>query len=635
MKKIYSYLMALIALLTCSLTASAEKVTFKVDNPENVTVTLSQYVGQDYVENAPVELTGTETVFECSQYATLNVKAKEGYLIMSCFVNGAEETYLQYGININGDCVIEVKTGKLDDLQTGSFKLKIDDPSKIRATLSKSGELTYLQPGDNIVKFIPDQDQSFTVVGAKWGISFYKVTKGGEPVSDNYGSYQFVPEQDMELEILANFPDEDELVTFSYNEGGEGCISQVFLNRYQEDEEEVTDFKDGFNVKCGKKVTIVGNTEEFDIKSVMINGTEKSLYSSLEFLVIEPTTVSIIAEKYGTIKAHVVVDDASRVQVFKGDRYQNNLVEIHDGDNEVEVGSKNPTITIACTDTSVIKSVVAGEEEVVSDYRGEYPVKVTEGMVVTVTSDLAKTLKFTLYNSKPAVMLQTGKSYARINVEGTGYSEYELKEDEFPITIYPPYDYSGNNEYRNAFFYIDDVLQNEEAAGTFSFTPDCDNCVLKIYSAAWEETPETTLKPNLHTLTFAVDEEVKDAFSVLRDKVKTVDTAAELKAHAGTLVEILPTDALGARVELPALVVTVGDKNVEADENGVFAFTVDSDAKVSITKNTESGVSEVESVDGAVHPVYNLQGIKVLDNAEGIDSLPSGVYIVNGKKVMK
>lgn len=136
-------------------------------------------------------------------------------------------------------------------------------------------------------------------------------------------------------------------------------------------------------------------------------------------------------------------------------------------------------------------------------------------------------------------------------------------------------------------------------------------------------------------MTFAIDEEVKDAFSVLRDKVKIVDTAAELKALDGTLVEIIPTDALGARVVLPALVVTVGDKNVEADENGVFAFTVDSDAKVSITKNTESGVSEIETVEGAAHAVYNLQGIKVLDNAEGLNSLPSGVYIVNGKKVMK
>lgn len=636
MKKIYSYLMALIALLTCMVTASAEKVTVKVNDSQGLTVTKDEYVDNVWVSDQPVEVKGTETVFECALYGTVHVYPTDGYIIMSCKVNGVEDSYFQSGINVNGDLAIDVTIAKLSDVQTGSFKLKVDNPEKVVANLTKSGLVKNLQAGDNVVNFIPELDNVFSVRGESYSKPLYKVIKNGELITENnYGTYQFVPEQDMEIEVLANFPDEDELVTISYNEGGEGCITQVFVNRDQEDEAEVTDFNNGFNVKCGQKVTIVGNTEDFDIKSVMINGKEERLYSSLEFLVIEPTTVSIVAEKYGTIKAHVIVDDASRVQLFKGDRYRNNLVEIHDGDNEVEVGSKNPTITIACTDTSVIKSVKVGDEDVESDYRGEYPVKVTEGTVITVTSELAKTLKFTLYNSKPAVMLQTGKSYARINVEGTGYSEYEFKEDEFPITIYPPYDYSGNNEYRSAFFYIDDVLQNEEAAGMFTFTPDCDNCVLKIYSAAWDETPENTYKPNLHTLTFAIDEEVKDAFSVLRDKVKIVDTAAELKALDGTLVEIIPTDALGARVVLPALVVTVGDKNVEADENGVFAFTVDSDAKVSITKNTESGVSEIETVEGAAHAVYNLQGIKVLDNAEGLNSLPSGVYIVNGKKVMK
>lgn len=48
----------------------------------------------------------------------------------------------------------------------------------------------------------------------------------------------------------------------------------------------------------------------------------------------------------------------------------------------------------------------------------------------------------------------------------------------------------------------------------------------------------------------------------------------------------------------------------------------------------QSGVNAVAAEQGA-QGVYNLMGVKVLDSAEGLRELPKGIYIVNGKKVMK
>lgn len=95
MKKIYSYLMALIALLTCTVTASAEKVTVKVNDSQGLTVTKDEYVDNVWVSDQPVEVKGTETVFECALYGTVHVYPTDGYIIMSCKVNGVEDSYFQ------------------------------------------------------------------------------------------------------------------------------------------------------------------------------------------------------------------------------------------------------------------------------------------------------------------------------------------------------------------------------------------------------------------------------------------------------------------------------------------------------------------------------------------------------------
>lgn len=56
---------------------------------------------------------------------------------------------------------------------------------------------------------------------------------------------------------------------------------------------------------------------------------------------------------------------------------------------------------------------------------------------------------------------------------------------------------------------------------------------------------------------------------------------------------------------------------------------------VVVEKESADAVETVASVKVTLGGVYNLNGVKVLDNAAELNTLPKGIYIVNGKKVVR
>ena len=62
---------------------------------------------------------------------------------------------------------------------------------------------------------------------------------------------------------------------------------------------------------------------------------------------------------------------------------------------------------------------------------------------------------------------------------------------------------------------------------------------------------------------------------------------------------------------------------------GAHTFTVEGNTAVKLSATNSAVIAvEAEDADAATRTVYNLQGIRV--NA---DSLPAGIYIIDGKKV--
>ena len=72
---------------------------------------------------------------------------------------------------------------------------------------------------------------------------------------------------------------------------------------------------------------------------------------------------------------------------------------------------------------------------------------------------------------------------------------------------------------------------------------------------------------------------------------------------------------------------------------GFRAYFVENSAAAKISSWTLDGVvTGIEEIEGQeVQPfdVYNMNGQKVRANATSLDGLSNGVYIVNGKKVVK
>lgn len=113
----------------------------------------------------------------------------------------------------------------------------------------------------------------------------------------------------------------------------------------------------------------------------------------------------------------------------------------------------------------------------------------------------------------------------------------------------------------------------------------------------------------------------------------------------------------GAERIVPAYVTEDGDLAINVSQysssdgkpiEGNYYFTIYS----GIVKNSEgkvnkrqtiryrfasSGVKAVGITDDGSFKVYNMNGVKVLDsqNKESLESLPAGLYIINGKKVIK
>ena len=68
-------------------------------------------------------------------------------------------------------------------------------------------------------------------------------------------------------------------------------------------------------------------------------------------------------------------------------------------------------------------------------------------------------------------------------------------------------------------------------------------------------------------------------------------------------------------------------------EGGSFNFCMGITIRPVINATTNINLPESSS-DTSDQPIYNLYGIKVADNATDLNTLPPGIYIVNGKKMV-
>lgn len=616
MRNLYSLFFT--ALLSCiSIAANAINITVNVDDPSRVSVTTSY-------SSTPLELVAGDNAVSVDEYTQIYVRAKENVFINEVVRSkdgeddkkqdqySMTEVYF-YVYSTDEGAKYTVSSANADDLRDGSCTIWVDDPTNVRVQRSGTYTDVDIVAGETTVKYIKDKELPLMIGAKNYGTELYQVKVNDEVVSPQGNMWYVTPADGAKVEIFANFPDEDVAVEFKYaSEEAKGFITGVTVNG-----ETVENYNDAdFKVKVGSQISISGNITDYKLNSFKVNGNEPYFYSPYSFTVKEATIIEVDAHKYGTVKATLDIDNPDNVVVYKGYSYENNIITLNPGENEIELSETNALIQIKAVSGSYITSVTADEMSISADYESKYNVNVTEGMKIVVKSG-------TIDRNKTAVIYIDDLSKAP-------YGNSLNRADNSNIDLVNGYNeikfYDGDNPFRLSFYGVESATaykNNETFSGVYggasyelSLT---DGDVIKIFLASNPEMLEAEL-----TAGDGVD---ASKVAVTMDRIVTVtDWAGKHNTLPGTEISIKPADDYD-------ICVAVDGENVTADADGAFTVIVSKNTTIAVSLPVETGINAVdaEKLDNA--GVYNMQGVRV-GNAD-MKHLPAGVYIINGKKVVK
>lgn len=617
MRNLYSLFFT--ALLACiSIAANAINITVNVDDPSRVSIS---------VNYTPVDnIVAGDNQFTVEEYQQVSIKAKDNAFITKVVksMEGADdsEEYVSnmsecnlYISSYNACATWTVTSVNADEARDGSCRVYVDDPANVMVQRSGTYSTINLEAGWNDMKFMTDKELPLTIGPKNYGSSLYQVKVNGEVVSAQGNTWRISPETGDEVEIFANFPDVDIPVSFTYtSEEAKGFITNVTVNGTSIDNYNDEDF----TVKAGSEMTVYGNTSDYSLSSFTVNGNSVYFYGQYNFVVTEETVIAVDAHKYGTVKATINIDNADNVIVYKGYSYSNDIMSMVSGDNEIELSETNAMIQIKAASGCYITSVTDGTNNYSADYSNSYTINVTEGMIITVKSGAIER------NSKAVVYIDSKEAAAtyfnfqrndRSSIDiATGYNEISFYDGDNPFGL-SWYGASYANVYKNN----ETVQPLYTGSTTYEFSL-VDGDVVKVFLASDPETYEAEL--------CAGDGVDVSKVAVIMDRITNVaDWSGKHSVLQETEISIKPAEDYD-------ICVNADDTDVEAGEDGAFVITVNKDTAITINLPVGTGINAVGAEKFGNAGVYNMQGVRMAGDAD-MKQMPAGVYIVNGKKVVK
>lgn len=612
MKK--SFILTVLLMVVALVPMQAFNVTVNVDDASKLTL---------YLGSSAQSLSNGDNVLDVKTGDRLYFSANTGFVLKQVN-NGTSDEY----ISSLTSCIVNldeskhdgakwvVTTATLDEVRTAVCKVTVDDASKVTLGTSGTYSKLKLENGVNNVKFVPGIESPLVVSAKDSNTSLYSVTKNGTPVSASYGSYRIDVVDGDEINIEANYPNIDYAVKFNLSEKADGFITEVLVNNVP-----VTNYlDDNFTVKAGSKVTIKGNTNDYKLESFKVNGSDIDFYGSYEFMVTAASTVNIVAHKYGNMTAHVNIDDASHVTVYKGYSYYGNKADVKTGLNDVEIPESAPILCIAANDGFRLVSVTDGTTEYTDrDGFSEVNVKAVDGMNLTVTTAaLVRDKKAVVYvedADAPSRMRFMRKDYTQQKL-ATGYNTVEFYDGDNPFST-SVYGTTSLNVYKN------DELVTPPYAGaqTYSLTL-ADNDVVKLFFTKTPAQVEATIN---------VDGDA-EKLSVTKDRIVSVTNfASALSCLEGTEVAFSTADGYAIKA------IDMNGTAVTAETDGSYKVVVNSNSTINVKVAVASGIGSVTTSAQKGTDVYTVAGVLVLKNAtpSQINALAKGLYIINGKTVVR
>ena len=615
----YLFLTLLLGMLgiTENVQGKSIKVIFNVDDPANVTINI------DGVNQGLVKGNNEITIdAPCGYYSTVNVQATTDNFITSVIKGGANQvsspyntTWSYYPSDSDAGKIITISTIKGSVARTASCTVNVDNASKVKVMRSGSYSVVQLHNGENTVYYIPGYETMLIIESATYGVPLYKATLNGEDLAYSYGySANLSNDGGDKVDILANFPEGLTYnVKFTYVDPlkAKGVVTGVTVNGTAIED---YDNAEGFDVPAGQSVVVSFDNVNYKIDAVKLNDNPVYAYSSYNFIPKADTKINIDAHQYGTVKATLNIDNKDNVTVYKGYSYQNDIITVNDGDNEIELSENNAIITIKANSGCYITSVTYGETTLSN--QGEYTINpVTEGMVISVVSGaIVRDKSFTI-NIDDISAAQYGFNLTRTDhtqVENlaTGANKVAFAENETHYQL---------SAYGSPVFGVfkKGVMINPSYQGSTSIEFDAADG--DVFDAYVKELPKTynvkfELAEGMYSYQF---NEVSASYVGASNQWSNIGfTAVE-----GTSFEITIIPASGLNI-----VVKVGETTYNANESGAFVVPVSEATTISIADGTGTGINSINS-ENADNTFYTLQGVKVSGKAKGL-------LIKNGKKVV-
>lgn len=612
MKK--SFILTVLLMVVALVPMQAFNVTVNVDDASKLTL---------YLGSSAQSLSNGDNVLDVKTGDRLYFSANTGFVLKQVN-NGTSDEYISSltSCSVNLDeskhdgAKWVVTTATLDEVRTAVCKVTVDDASKVTLGTSGTYSKLKLENGVNNVKFVPGIESPLVVSAKDSNTSLYSVTKNGTSVSASYGSYRIDVVDGDEINIEANYPNIDYAVKFNLSEKADGFITEVLVNNVP-----VTNYlDDNFTVKAGSKVTIKGNTNDYKLESFKVNGSDIDFYGSYEFMVTAASTVNIVAHKYGNMTAHVNIDDASHVTVYKGYSYYGNKADVKTGLNDVEIPESAPILCIAANDGFRLVSVTDGTTEYTDrDGFSEVNVKAVDGMNLTVTTAaLVRDKKAVVYvedADAPSMMRFMRKDYTQQKL-ATGYNTVEFYDGDNPFET-SVYGTTSLNVYKN------DELVTPSYAGAKSYSLTlADNDVVKLFFTKTPAKVEATIN---------VDGDA-EKLNVTKDRIVSVTNfASALSCLEGTEVAFSTADGYAIKA------IDMNGTAVTAETDGSYKVVVNSNSTINVKVAVASGIGSVTTSAQKGADVYTVAGVLVLKNAtpSQINALAKGLYIINGKTVVR
>lgn len=570
------------------------------------------------------------------KYGSIYINSKNGYLLESVkdengeeklYNKGASEFYLSAYYLHSGDNNYTVTALNVADTRTDKVVVNVvGDPAKLKFSRYATGAVT-LTEGMNEVPYNPEIETPFTIEPVSYGTYLYKVEVNGTDLEANYGGGTWSinnPQNGDIITIYTEFPDIQVPVHITFtNEGTEDAVSKVTVAGQEVPREEW--LSDNFTVKLGSKIVInFSSLYNWEVVGAYVYGDyEKTILTET------PLNIEIKATKMETIPFTVVCNDPDQILVCYG--YGTDEPYTLTGTTTVLELPKQTymrPINISAKDgykiVSVIRTDTTADGPVEKDITGnlDYIYVEEEGVTFTVTSEVyERPLTGVLYQAPG----QYESYYVSLDNYGDFQMQIEMKEgynffnfceadmENFWINYYPyPAVYLGTEQ-----------LEKAEFGNTYGLEDYKGEKAIKVFPA------EAVIEPL--KVTTEVSADYTAALEV--DYVEPIENIAEFTVLPGTHVSMNLTQLANHEI---ITTVTANDVTVEADENGLYNFTIAEDTKIKVATEEKSALSSIAADLKVNNDIYNLQGILVKKAAtpDDVKALPAGLYIIGGKKVV-